>query len=327
MIFFFRKTVPHFFSIEKVFFAVSDQLKSRMTVSRVFLPHYSSSIISVVKNLIFARKQKGELYHITGDVHYLVLVLPKNKTILTIHDCVFLHHYKGVKKWFLKKLFLTWPVKYSQVITTISEQSKREIINYTGCLPDKIKVINNPVAQHIYFKPREFNSSKPVLLFLGSTPNKNLARAIEAIKGIACRLHIVGIIPPEQAANIEKYQIEMVNSVNISETQLAEAFYEADLLYFPTLYEGFGLPIVEAQKAGRAVLTSNLSPMKEVAGGAACLVDPLDIDAIRNGLLKLIKETGYRQEQITKGFENVKRFEIETIADQYFGLYKSITTV
>ena len=317
--------MPHFFSIEKVFFAVADGLQRKMTIRKVFLPHHTSSIRNVISNLIFARKQKDSLYHVTGDVHYLVLSLPSRRSILTIHDCVFLHRHRGIKKWFLQKLFLTWPVRHSQVITTISDQSKKEIIEYTGCSPDKIRVINNPVSQHIYFKAKEFNASKPLLLFLGSTPNKNLPRSIEAIKGVDCAIHIVGIIPGAEKAMLEEYSIEYVNSVNLSEKELADAFYEADLLFFPTLYEGFGLPIIEAQKAGRAVLTSNLSPMKEVAGGGACLVDPNDIPSIQQGLLKLINDHNFRNELVQIAFQNVRRFEVDRIAAEYLKVYEEVS--
>src|SRR5207248_4825780 len=125
----------------------------------------------------------------------------------------------------------------------------------------------------------------PTLLFLGSTPNKNLPRVIESIKGIECTLHVVGKIPIEQEKELRLSEIEFVQSIGLTESQLADAYCESDLLMFPTLYEGFGLPILEAQKAGRVVLTSNLSPMKEVAGNAACLVDPNQIPSIKEGLL------------------------------------------
>ncbi|HYJ37260.1 MAG TPA: hypothetical protein VEV87_01535, partial [Chitinophagaceae bacterium] len=99
MILFFRKTVPHFFSIEKVFFAVADKLQGRMPIQKIFLRHHTSSLSNVIKNLMFARRQKDHLYHVTGDVHYLVLALPARRSILTIHDCVFLQRHRGLKKW------------------------------------------------------------------------------------------------------------------------------------------------------------------------------------------------------------------------------------
>ena len=162
---FFRKPVPHFFSIEKVFFSVAEQLDQQLDIKKSFLPHYTSSIRKILSNLIFARRQKGDVYHVTGDVHYVVLGLPRKRVVLTIHDCVYLHQYSGIKKWFFHSLFLKWPVRYSKVITTISEQSKREIIQFTNCPEAKIRVINNPVTTTIYFRGREFNKTKPVLSF------------------------------------------------------------------------------------------------------------------------------------------------------------------
>ena len=98
----------------------------------------------------------------------------------------------------------------------------------------------------------------------------------------------------------------------------------ADIIIFPSLYEGFGLPILEGQKAGRAVLTSFLSPMKEVAGAGACLVDPYDSESIRAGIKKIIDDAGYRADIINRGFENIHQYEVQQIADQYLGLYSAI---
>jgi glycosyltransferase involved in cell wall biosynthesis len=323
----FRKPVPHFFSIEKIFSAIADQLEKRVTVKKSILPYYTSSITNIFKNLLFTRRQKADVYHITGDIHYAVLALPKNRVLLTIHDCVFLHQYSGVKKWFFHHLFLKWPVRHCKLITTISEQSKKEIIQYSGCPPEKIQVINNPVSSTIHFREKEFNGEKPVLLFLGSTPNKNLPRVIEAIAGVSCILHVVGRIPKEQEEHLRLNQIEFIQSIGLSELELADAYSQADILMFPTLYEGFGLPILEAQKAGRVVLTSNLSPMKEVAGRGACLVDPNQIPSIKQGLLKIIEDTTYRNTLIQLGFENVLGYEADSIAEQYLRIYEQLATV
>jgi glycosyltransferase involved in cell wall biosynthesis len=324
LVLFFRKPVPHFFSIEKVFLSVAEQLDQQLDIKKSFLPHYTSSIRKILSNLIFARRQKGDVYHVTGDVHYVVLGLPRKRVVLTIHDCVYLHQYSGIKKWFFHSLFLKWPVRYSKVITTISEQSKREIIQFTNCPEAKIRVINNPVTTAIYFRGKEFNKGKPILLFLGSTPNKNLPRSIEAIKNISCKLHVIGIIPEEQEKMLSEYRIDYSKSVGLTEDQLAQAYAECDILLFPTLYEGFGLPILEGQTAGRPVLTSNQSPMKEVAGKGACLVNPTDVQSIRNGLKRIIEDEVYRSQIVQKGFENVRRFEPGPIAAQYLALYQEV---
>jgi glycosyltransferase involved in cell wall biosynthesis len=324
LILFFRKPVPHFFSIEKIFHSLSDTLHEQVSIKKSYLPYYTSSVMKVLKNLSFARKQQADVYHITGDVHYVAMALPKQKTILTIHDCVVLYQYKGLKKWFFHHLMLKWPVRASRIVTTISEQTKKDIIKFSGCSPEKIRVIPNPLPAGIYYEPKPFNSEKPVLLFLGSTPNKNLKRVLEAVKDINCILDIVGIIPPEEEIILKKYNITYRQTARLSEEELAAKYAACDLLLFPTLFEGFGLPVIEAQKAGRAVLTSNISPVKEVAGGAACLVDPYNVDDIRQHIIRLVNDAAYREQLIQKGFENIRRFEPAKIAEEYYSLYREI---
>ena len=96
------------------------------------------------------------------------------------------------------------------------------------------------------------------------------------------------------------------------------------MLSFVSTYEGFGLPIIEAQACGRVVLTSNIASMPEIAKDGALLVTPMDVNDIKNGFNQLINNSKLRDELISKGLENVKRFEPKKIANQYKNLYNSI---
>ena len=320
----FRKTNPLFFSIEKVFASLLQDLQTGVSVEAQYLPYYNSSLFAMARNMVFARKSRADIFHVTGDVHYIVMALPAKKTILTIHDSVFIRESKGLKRVFFKWIFLKLPVKKCRFVTTISEKSKKEIIHFTGCDPSKVIVIPNPVNSHIYYREKEFNAANPTLLFIGSTLNKNLDRIIQAITGIPCTLEIVGQIPEEHLLLLKKYSVHFRQLSKLSESEMADRYAAADIMIFPSTYEGFGLPILEGQKAGRAVLTSNISPMKEVAGEGACLVDPYDSDSIRSGLKKIIADGHYRGEIIKKGFDNINQYGVQPIADQYLKLYAAV---
>jgi glycosyltransferase involved in cell wall biosynthesis len=321
----FRKRNPLFFSIERVFEIIQKPLQALSPVEFIQVPQIGVKL----KNILFLRKQAqlrddGMLFHVTGDIHYTVFALPRRRTILTVHDCVFMENYTGVKRWLLKKILLDWPIAYTKYVTAISQKTKDDIIQLTGCAAEKIRVIPNPVAEHIHYERKEFNTKKPVLLFLGSTTNKNLDRVIPAIKDISCHLHIVGKPTDIQREALKKEGISHTIEYGLTDLELANRYTTADIIMFPSLYEGFGLPITEGYKAGRVVLTSNISPLKEVAAGAACLVDPASINSIKEGVIRLMNDKEYREELIGKGFHVVQQYLPEQIAQQYFNLYKEV---
>jgi len=320
----FRKTVTNFFSIEKVFFVLADEFKDSVDSCNIFVPFASTSLCNVFRNILSVRKIKSDLFHITGDVHYMVLGLPRSRTILTIHDCVFLRRNNGIKKWLVNRLLLKWPVKYCRQITTISERTKQDIIEHTGCKPDKVIVIPNPVSTQITYQIRPFQKQKPVILFIGVTVNKNLERVVEALADISCILEIIGLLSEDITKLLTRYHIDYRNSFSLSEEELVKKYCDCDIVLFPSLFEGFGLPIIEGQKAGRAVITSDLQPMKDVAGTGACLTDPFNVAAIRQAVLKVIDDDAYRNELIQNGFLNVKKYEPEYISRQYLNLYDTI---
>lgn len=321
---FFRCPDLHYLSIERVFSQWHTLPDPTILVEDVLLKNGGGHPLSILQNLWQAWKHKSDVYHITGDVHYLVLSLPKRRTLLTIHDCVFLHSVKGIKGFMLKKLFLDWPVRRARIISTISEKSKQEIIDYTGCVPEKIVVIPNPVDRHIYHQPKHILSSIPKLLFIGATPNKNLERVLEALKGLTCELMLIGSYNDDQMALIRASGVAHTIRSGISDADMADAYAACDLVLFPSLYEGFGLPVIEGQQAGRAVLTSSIEPMASLSGEGALLVDPFNPTAIRTGLELLIREDEFRNALIQKGRENVRRYQVDTIAEAYGSLYRQL---
>lgn len=320
----FRKPRPLFHSIEKVFALIAANVGDTIAIRKIFLPYHTTSMRNIVRNLLFARKQQADVYHVTGDIHYAVLLLPAKRTMLTIHDCVFMNQNTGIKRWVLQQLFLRWPVKRSAVVTTISEQSKQDIVRYSGCNPDKVIVIPNPVDDRLPFHPKPFNAQVPVLLFIGTSPNKNLTRVIQSVTGLPCILDIVGKISPADAHLLESTGVQFRESFQLSDEEMASKYLAADALLFPSTYEGFGLPIVEANRVGLPVITSNLSPMKEVAADSAVLVDPLSVASIREGTQRVISDPRLREQLVRNGLRNVSKYQPTAIAHHYADLYRSL---
>ena len=314
------------FSIERVFQGVRDNMPVGIDVVTHYCRHPSSGIWHRLHDIFAATKTQGDVNHITGDVHYLVYLLRHRKTILTIHDCEILSRTRGVKHWLLWFFWFWLPEKCSTRIVAISLATKMELLHYLNCSPEKILIIHDPVSSGFRPLPKLINSTKQRILQIGTKENKNLARLVEAVSGLNIVLVIVGVIPKDIIDLMSKYHVTYENHVGLSDDELRCVYETSDMLAFVSLKEGFGLPIIEAQAIGRPVVTSSISSMPEVAGSAACLVDPYDVACIRAGIRRVMDDANYRERIILLGFENVKRFSPELIAQQYADLYKQVAS-
>lgn len=264
---------------------------------------------------------RAEVFHITGDIHFAALALPGSRTILTIHDCGFMRHPNPLARWLLGLFWLKWPVRHCRMVTAVSEATKADIVRHTGCSPDKITVIPSAIPAHFKPVPKAFNTDNPRILHIGSAPNKNLRRHIEALRDIPCVLHVVANIGAEEKGLLEQYGMAYFCTPDLDDAGIVQAYEACDLLLFASTLEGFGMPILEAQSVGRPVVTSDCSSMPEVAGGGACFVHPLDTASIRAGVLRVIREADFREKLVQQGLENVRRFSPEAIAAAYWQLY------
>lgn len=323
--YFQRKSIKIHFSIELLFKEIKDGLDRSIVPFIWISPWYSEGLIPRIKMIRNVRKFNSDINHITGDVHFIALGLPRKNTILTIHDLGFMTEKRNaVSRWILKMFWITLPVRRVAMVTVVSHATKKHLLELVKVKEDKIKVIGNFISDSFHKTPWVFNENKPNILQIGSAGNKNLDRLILALNGVNCHLTIIGYPSKNQIECLKSNNIVFSIKNGLTAEELILAYQKSDLLVFASLIEGFGLPIIEAQTIGRPVVTSNLSSMPEVAGDAACFVDPYSVDSIRNGILKIIEDKDYRESLVLKGFKNIKRFKKENIVKQYEELYYKI---
>lgn len=319
---FHRAPGPGFHSIEAIFTTLEPQLAQHCEVANFHVPRPEFSPSALLANIRYASRHVGQVNHITGHVHYLALGLRKN-VVLTVHDTRSSLAGRGYEV-LLKKALLYWlPARFVKRITAVSEQTKGELQALLGGA-QAIDVVPNPYSPLLTFKPKAFPASKPTVLHLGTTPNKNLARTIQALARIPCRLVIVGRPSPPEQQILDEAAIEYETHSDVPFSRIVELYERCDLVSFVSTYEGFGMPIIEGQVVGRPIVTSNLTPMKEVAGGAAVLVDPDDVRSIRDGFQKVIESESLRAELVSRGARNARRFHPETIARAYLQIYREV---
>jgi glycosyltransferase involved in cell wall biosynthesis len=323
---FMRRPGPACFSMERLFEDVRGHLPADIHVEVCTNRFVSSGVFRRLYDTLRAAWHQREVNHVTGDVHFLTFFLRRRRTLLTIHDCVTLRRTHGLKRWALWFFWFWLPIRRCALVSVISQSTRRQLLDYVDCDPAKLRVVYDNVSEEFRPVPMRFNSGCPCILHVGTKASKNLLRHAAALEGIDCRLIIIGTLTEAERAVLSRHDIRYESHIGLSRAALVEQYKRCDLLLFASTYEGFGLPIVEAQAIGRPVVTADAWSMPEVAGDAACLVDPFDIASIRAGVQRVMSDPDYRAQLIARGFENVARFRADIIAEQYATLYREIQT-
>lgn len=281
------------------------------------------------------------------------LALPiykKHKTVVTVHDLtpivfpdVFPRGIKGELKWQMQRFAL----KKANGIITDSECSEKDVIKFIGARESKIDVVYLAAGEEfevleqnekdITALRKKYNLPDKFVLYVGDvTWNKNLPRLIDAIQTTNIPLVMIGksLVNESYDKNnpwnhdLARVQELVINDKNIirlgfvDTNDLVSIYNIATLFVMPSLYEGFGLPILEAMSCGCPVITTKEGSLKEVAGSAAYFVDGYNLKAIANGIEEVFNNKSLQDELRNKGFENIKKFSWEKTSKKTIEAYR-----
>jgi asparagine synthase (glutamine-hydrolysing) len=319
-----RKPFPSSHSIERIFEDVRAALRDRLTVNLRINANASKGVFPRLRDALSAAGDQGDVNHVTGDVHYLTFFLNRKRSILTVLDCISLERSRGLIRLFFWFFWYRLPLSRVRYVTVISEFTKQALLRYVNFPSAQILIIPPPVSEEFVFSPKNLDLNQPRILQVGTGINKNLPRVIQALQSISCRLVIVGPIPNDLERALNHSGTIWESHVALSRNALLAQYQLADIVVFVSTYEGFGMPIVEANAVGRPVITSNVCSMPEVAGDAAALVDPFDVASIRSAIEQLISDRSYCDRLVAAGRRNAERFRVGTIAAQYEDLYRRV---
>jgi glycosyltransferase involved in cell wall biosynthesis len=294
---------------------------------------------------------RGDVYHITDHVNaHLVNHLPAARTIVTCHDLTPLVHPENIQSTSLLPA-LTGALFRRSVdamhraacVVAVSESTRRDVLKYTRCRDDQVRVVYHGIDEIFHSKPnadrvmafrRPFSGDgSRLLLHVGlNTPYKNVETVLRVVRalgdlGLAVRLIKVG-----QELNDAQHRLMRELGITdrvhflgkVSAAELVVAYRAADLLLFPSIYEGFGWPPLEAMACGTPVVTSRAGSIPEVVGDAAFLHEPTDVRGLTESVATLLRNEDLRKQQILRGLQRAELFSWERSVKQLAAIYKDI---
>ncbi len=284
----------------------------------------------------------AELFHAT---EHLLLPLRSVPTVLTVHDLIFRHlpeHHKPLNRWYLN---LTLPLycRCASHVIAVSECTRRDLITAYGLPPEKITVIHEAAAPRFRIQPPEaiadvrtrYNLPDRYLIFVSTIePRKNLTRLLAAFETLRAEdltdaLVIVGRrgwLTDDFFAALERSPARdaVIFPGYVPDDDLPAIYAGAQVSVFPSLYEGFGLPVLEAMACGVPVATSTASSIPEVGGDAALYFDPTSVDEIIETTRNLLRDTALCEEMRARGLTQAARFSWRRAASETQRVYDAV---
>ena len=322
-------------------------LPDRKNFSRIVCPVKASSRSRryLFEQLLFPRllvKHKIDLVHSLG---YVMPLMASCQSVVTIHDIVYNHPgaFSFFKKLLLKSLVISSAHRADHILA-VSESSRAQIVSQLHIQAEKITVTYNACKRRCEGNENNwprlssgFGVEAPyILAFSSLSPSKNIPRLLQALAFLDkeipenYKLVLVGHIPLQGtplSGEVEKLGLgkRVIFTGFLPDEDLILLLKHASVFVFPSLYEGFGIPVLEAMEAGVPVVCSHAASLPEVAGNAALLFDPLSAEGMAAAMKKIIHDPDLRADLIRKGYQNVTRFSWKATAEKTLQIYNSLT--
>jgi glycosyltransferase involved in cell wall biosynthesis len=292
------------------------------------------------EQLVFPRLLRRYSLDVLHSLGYVCPLYPPCRSIVSIHDLNYLTPWHGMSR--RKRLFLGWFVAQSarraDAVLTISQFSKAQILRYLQVPASKVRVTLLGPRGALPLPPgrwediaSRYGIEKPYLMAFGSlTKNKNIACLVEAFAGIQAQvphtLLLAGHLPPGSELQAQIEALDLRGRITITgyvpDDHVMPLLEHAELFVFPSLYEGFGLPVLEAQKAGVAVACSTAASLPEAAGDGAAFFDPASAEDMSRVLRDCLRDPALRSALVEKGYANAARFSWERAAAATLDCYR-----
>ena len=288
------------------------------------------------------KKEQIDLYH--GLSHEIPLGLAKTgiKSVVTIHDLIFLHYPRQYGR--LDNLIYNFKFRYacenSDKIIAISESTKQDIMRFYQIKPEKIEVVYQtcdisfmqPVTTDKKTICQKYPLPAEYLLYVGTIiERKNLLNIVKALELLpdAPPLAVIGKGGAYKDQVVRYVAEHGLNSrvIFLNEPTFADfpaIYHYAAAFIYPSVYEGFGIPVLEALATGTPVITSNLSSLPEAAGPSSMLVNPLDVEELSGAINQALSDTELRKKMIAAGKSFVERFNRNSLTGQVMQIYKQL---
>ena len=342
-----RNLLTNIFDIDKsntyILLGKKKELSKYTQKPNVSITEFHSPIYGISEQVIEPLKLwNTEFLHCP---HYNIPVVYEGEMIVTVHDLIHLlfpQFLKHKAAYFYAKLLFKLMAIRSKKIIAVSENTKIDIVNYLDVKEDKVVVIYNGVSE-IFKKDASQEEceklrhklnlhAKYILNVSNMKKHKNIETLIEAYsklrkKGIEQKLLLVG----GEKERVEELQIyaeqfnvaeNVISIQNIDFEDLPLLYQICDVFVFPSLYEGFGLPLAEAMASRVPVVTSNVSSMPEVVGNAGITVEPNDADSLAEAMEKVISDSKLRENMVKMGIKQIKKFNWQNTARKTLDVYK-----